>query len=169
MNNTPSHPPISASRKIREYSRSKPRNISAGSVKITPEAIDCPALPVVWTMLFSRIDARPSARNTLIDSTEIGIDAATVSPARKPTYTVTAPNKMPNSDPSRTARKVNSGRVSFAGIKGLKSAGLSDTGRTSMIAKLHITCLQCFILEGEESNRPRIHRYSAKVAARMQK
>ena len=36
-------------------SRSKPRKISAGRVKMTPEAIDWPALPVVCTMLFSRM------------------------------------------------------------------------------------------------------------------
>jgi hypothetical protein len=38
--------------KMREYSRSKPRKTSAGRVKMTPEAMDWPALPVVWTMLF---------------------------------------------------------------------------------------------------------------------
>ncbi len=70
---------------MREYSRSKPRKTSAGRVKMTPEAMDWPALPVVWTMLFSRIEARPSARSTLMESTDIGIEAATVSPARKPT------------------------------------------------------------------------------------
>ena len=59
MNSTPSQPPISASMKMREYSRSKPRKISAGSVKMTPAAMDWPALPVVWTMLFSRIGERP--------------------------------------------------------------------------------------------------------------
>ncbi len=42
---------------MREYSRSKPRKMSAGRVKMTPEAIDWPALPVVWTMLFSRMEA----------------------------------------------------------------------------------------------------------------
>ena len=64
MNSTPSHPPISASMKMREYSRSKPRKTSAGSVKMTPEAMDWPALPVVWTMLFSRIDdAAEGAQN----------------------------------------------------------------------------------------------------------
>ena len=47
MNSTPSRPPSSANRKMREYSRSKPRKIRAGKVKITPEAIDCPELPVV--------------------------------------------------------------------------------------------------------------------------
>ena len=29
--------------------------MSAGRVKMTPEAMDWPALPVVWTMLFSRM------------------------------------------------------------------------------------------------------------------
>ena len=52
---------------------------------MTPEAIDWPALPVVWTMLFSRMVARPKARRMLMERTEIGIDAATVSPARRPT------------------------------------------------------------------------------------
>ena len=100
---------MSASMKMREYSRSKPRNTSAGSVKMTPEAMDWPALPVVWTMLFSRMEARPNARRMLMDSTEMGIDAATVRPARRPTYTVTAPNMMPKMEPSSSARKVNSG------------------------------------------------------------
>ena len=36
-------------------SRSKPRKMSAGRVKMTPEAMDWPAFPVVWTMLFSRM------------------------------------------------------------------------------------------------------------------
>ncbi len=76
---------MSARKKMRAYSRSKPRKTRAGRVKMTPEAIDWPALPVVWTILFSRIEARPSARSTLMDSTEMGIEAATVSPARNPT------------------------------------------------------------------------------------
>jgi hypothetical protein len=85
MNSTPSQPPISASMKMREYSRSKPRKTSAGRVKMTPEAMDWPALPVVWTMLFSRIEARPKARRMLMESTAMGMEAATVSPARRPT------------------------------------------------------------------------------------
>ena len=36
---------------------SKPRSIRAGIVTPTPNAIDSPAEPVVWTMLFSRIVA----------------------------------------------------------------------------------------------------------------
>src|ERR1700712_4817477 len=72
-------------------------------------------------MLFSRMDDLPSTRRIEIDSTEIGIDAATVRPAFKPTYTVTAPKRMPNSAPMKTARKVISGRVSCEGTKGRKA------------------------------------------------
>ena len=85
-----------------------PRKISAGIVKITPAAADSPAEPVVCTMLFSRIVERPNARRMLIDSTAMGIDAETVSPARSPTYTDTAPNSTPNSAPKMIARSVNS-------------------------------------------------------------
>ena len=52
----------------------------------TPKAIDSPAEPVVCTMLFSRIVARrmpntcEKTRNSVIDSTAIGIDAETVMP-----------------------------------------------------------------------------------------
>jgi hypothetical protein len=52
---------------------------------MTPEAIDWPALPVDWTMLFSRIEALPKARRMEMERTEIGMDAATVRPARRPT------------------------------------------------------------------------------------
>ena len=89
-------------------------------MKITPEAIDWPALPVVCTILFSRIEALPSARSTLIDSTEIGIDAATVSPARKPTYTVTRPKMTPKIQPSKIARTVNSGTTASSATYGRK-------------------------------------------------
>ena len=70
---------------MRDFSRSNPRKISAGRVKMTPEAIDCPALPVVWTMLFYRIDDLPNTRKMLIERTEMGMEAATVSPALMPT------------------------------------------------------------------------------------
>src|SRR6202030_558176 len=87
MNRTPSHPPSSASGKIRQNVNSEPnpKKISAGIVNITPSASDSPADPVVCTILFSRIVDRPNARKILIDSTAIGIDADTVSPARNPT------------------------------------------------------------------------------------
>src|SRR6185503_9479145 len=73
-------------------------------------------------MLFSRIDARPNARRILIDSTEIGMEAATVSPARRPTYTVTAPKMMPKIDPSTSARTVNSGGCWSGGTNDWNSA-----------------------------------------------
>jgi hypothetical protein len=50
-----------------------------------------------------------------MESTAIGMDAATVSPARNPTYTVTAPKSKAKTHPSKTARTVNSGRDSLAG------------------------------------------------------
>ena len=53
-------------------------------VKTTPAATDSPAEPIVWTMLFSRIVEPPSRFSTEIASTAIGIEALTVSPARKP-------------------------------------------------------------------------------------
>ncbi len=52
---------------------------------MTPPATDSPAEPVVCTMLFSRMLALPKARRILMESTAMGIEAATVSPARKPT------------------------------------------------------------------------------------
>src|ERR1700733_15191158 len=113
MNSTPSHPPIRARKNTRQYSvlSEKPMKISAGKVKITPAATDSPTEPVVCTILFSRIVDRPKARRIEIDSTEIGIDAETVSPARSPTYTETAPNSAPKIAPRITARQLNSLRV----------------------------------------------------------
>jgi hypothetical protein len=59
------------------------RKSSAGTVNATPAATDSPADPIVWTMLFSRIVARPKRRSTEIESTAIGIEAETVRPAFK--------------------------------------------------------------------------------------
>src|SRR5258706_5532883 len=70
--------------------------------------MDSPADPIVWTMLFSRMVEPPSFFSAEIASTAIGIDALTVSPARRPRYTVDAPNRRPKSDPRITARAVNS-------------------------------------------------------------
>jgi hypothetical protein len=53
-----------------------------------------------------------------MESTAMGIEAETVSPARKPTYTVTAPNKIPNNPPKKMALNVNSGLISSAGTYG---------------------------------------------------
>ena len=53
-------------------------------VNTTPPATDSPAEPIVWTMLFSRMVEPPSFLRTEIASTAIGMDALTVSPARRP-------------------------------------------------------------------------------------
>ena len=80
-------------------SEPKPRKISAGMVNITPAASDSPAEPVVCTMLFSRMVERPKARKMLIDRTEIGIEAETVSPAR------TRRRRLPRRRGARRARR----------------------------------------------------------------
>src|SRR5277367_1104393 len=92
-------------------------------VKITPAAADSPAEPVVCTMLFSRIVERPNARRMLIERTAIGMEAETVRPARRPTYTETAPNRIPNSEPNTIARRLNSRTLSSASTYGRNSPG----------------------------------------------
>ena len=81
-------PPAKASSRMRSYVKYAgpcgTRKMSAGIVKTTPEASDSPAEPIVWTMLFSRIVEPPRRFSTEIASTAIGIDALTVSPARRP-------------------------------------------------------------------------------------
>ena len=57
----------------------------AGIVTPSPKAIDSPADPAVWTMLFSRIVAsRPpsfeSRRKKVMEMTATGIEALTVRP-----------------------------------------------------------------------------------------
>ena len=64
---------------------SKPRIRIAGIVTATPKAIDSPAEPAVWVMLFSRIVAslRPSferPRKSAREMTATGIEALTVMP-----------------------------------------------------------------------------------------
>src|SRR2546423_7742691 len=92
-------------------------------VKTTPPATDSPAAPIVWTMLFSRMVEPPSFFSTEIARTAIGIDALTVRPARRPRYTVDAPNSRPNNDPMTTALSVNSAGDCEAGTYGLNARG----------------------------------------------
>ncbi len=61
-----------------------PRMTSAGTVKITPDAMLDPAEAPVWTMLFSRMLPPPSTRSTAIETTAAGIAEAIVSPANSP-------------------------------------------------------------------------------------
>ena len=84
----------------------------------TPAATDSPADPIVCTMLFSRIVEPPSLLSTEIASTAIGIEALTVSPARRPRYTVEAPNSSPKSTPMTIAFSVNSAGDCEAGTYG---------------------------------------------------
>ena len=81
----PSSPPSTATSSTRVSSMSKPRISIAGIVTPTPKAIDSPAEPAVWTMLFSRMLAsrtlkRDSSRNRVMEITATGIEALTVSP-----------------------------------------------------------------------------------------
>ncbi len=52
----------------------------AGRVKTIPAAIDSPAEPVVWTMLFSRMVDLPRVLKKATARTAMGIDADTVRP-----------------------------------------------------------------------------------------
>src|ERR687894_2090960 len=97
----------------------------AGSVKTTPAAMDSPAEPVVWTMLFSRIVDLPRVRKKATASTAIGIEAETVSPILRARYTLEAAKTMPRRAPSTTARIVSSAGLCVGGTKGRK-AGASD-------------------------------------------
>src|SRR4051812_21523612 len=103
-------------------------------------------------MLFSRMLALPKARRMEMERTEMGIDAATVSPARRPTYTVTAPNKTPKMPPRTSARAESSGRVSVVGTKGL-NVGLGGVD-VAMMTRLPLA-QALFSLEGSVSARGR--------------
>ena len=74
----------------------------------TPAAIDSPAEPMVWTMLFSRMVDLSSFLPSEMAMTATGIDAETVRPALRARYTVAAPNRMPIKAPIRIAFTVNS-------------------------------------------------------------
>src|SRR6185369_14770953 len=93
----------------------------AGIVTPTPKAIDSPAEPVVWTMLFSRIVARrirvmaEKARNSEIERTAMGIDAETVIPTFSTRYIDDAEKMMPRIVPVSTAGQVNSGMFTCVG------------------------------------------------------
>ena len=81
----PSSPPRAATRRTRVNSRSNPRIRIAGIVTATPKAIDSPAEPAVWVMLFSRIVASRTpildrTRNIASEITATGIEALTVRP-----------------------------------------------------------------------------------------
>jgi len=86
MNSTPSSPPQQASSTICSRFGGIPHMNSAGSVKMTPEASELDAEPVVCERLASRmVPPEPrSRRNTATVITATGIEVLTVSPARSP-------------------------------------------------------------------------------------
>src|SRR5947209_8591650 len=131
--------------------------MSAGIVKTTPPATDSPADPIVCTMLFSRMVEPPSFFSTEIASTAIGIEALTVRPARRPRYTVDAPNSRPNSDPMMTALSVNSAGDCEAGTYGLDARGSADpvvTGVAMAGSVVHLLLQFPWVCEtAEQSSR----------------
>src|SRR3569832_1462785 len=79
-----------------------------------PAATDSPADPVVCTMLFCRIVAGFAPNDfemylkIVIERTEIGIDALTVSPTLSARYTLESAKTRPRSTPSTMAPGVSS-------------------------------------------------------------
>src|SRR5207244_13568756 len=102
------------------------RKLSDGNVKTTPPATDSQADRIVLTMLFSRMVDPPSRLSTDIARTAIGMDALTVRPARRPRYTVDAPNSRPKRDPMMMALIVNSAGDCDGDTYGLNARGIDD-------------------------------------------
>src|SRR6266853_493619 len=103
----------------------------AGRVNTIPAAMDSPAEPVVWTMLFSRMVDFPRVRKKATANTAIGIDADTVRPILSARYTLEAAKIMPRIAPRITARRVSSAGDCDGGTYGLNAGGSGGgaTGR----------------------------------------
>ena len=117
----PSRPPSTETSATRVISRSKPKIMIAGIVTPMPNAIDSPAEPAVWTMLFSRIVRLrspnfESSRNSAIEITATGIEALTVSPTFNTRYSEDAPNTTPSTVPAMSGTSVSSGKFAEAGM-----------------------------------------------------
>src|SRR5688572_8588547 len=95
--------------------------MSAGMVKMAPEATDVPAEAMVWTMLFSRMVRRRNALRTARETTAAGMLAATVRPAFRPRYVLAAPRRTARARPSRRPLKVTSAIEWCAGTCGMSS------------------------------------------------
>ena len=107
----------------------KPISTSAGTVKMTPEAIEVPADAPVCTMLFSRMPPPPSARSTAIETTAAGIAEAIVMPAHRPRYVLAAARITASTTARMMARAVSCGAVVsfvFMLISRLSSSRRSD-------------------------------------------
>src|SRR2546430_17439979 len=94
----------------------------AGMVKTTPAATESLADPVVWTMLFSRIDVRPRARKIVIESTAMGMEELTVSPILSARDTLEALKINPSTTPRMRARVVSSAGKCVAEVYGARAA-----------------------------------------------
>ena len=88
VNIVPSMPPSNAITKVNGTLTSVhiPRTSKDGTVKMIPAASDSPALAMVWTELFSRMEtsSNRNPRKMSMDMTAAGIDAETVNPTFKP-------------------------------------------------------------------------------------
>src|SRR3954453_17499662 len=125
----PRRPPMTAITAPLLMVRSYPINKIAGSVKTIPAAMDSPAEPVVWTMLFSRIVDLPRVLKKATASTAIGIEADTVRPILSARYTLEAANTMPRIAPRMTARSVSSAGDWLVGTYELKEGGSGEIKR----------------------------------------
>jgi hypothetical protein len=104
MKRIPSSPPSIARLAICTSEGLKPHKNNAGMVKMTPEAKDELAEPMVWDMLFSRMVV-PLPKRTLEKRkkatviTATGMEVETVRPAFRPRYAFAAPNNIPKMTP----------------------------------------------------------------------
>ena len=125
VNIVPKRPPKKAIISVSSHwmSFQIPMTRSAGTVNITPAASDSPALAIVWTALFSRIETSlNNERKIIIDMTAAGILAETVIPTLRPKYAFAAVMRMPRTIPTMTTRRVNSLGDSEAGMYGSPNA-----------------------------------------------
>ena len=87
---------------------------------MAPAARDSPAEPMVWTMLFSRMESfLRMNRMTPIDRTAAGMDAEMVIPTRSPRYALAAPKTTARRIPRMMEVTVISGTTLSAGMNGL--------------------------------------------------
>src|SRR6266404_1025766 len=135
----PSNPPRMATSITRAISRSNPRIIIAGIVTPRPNAIDSPADPAVWTILFCKTFAsrKPNferIRKKVMESTATGMDALTVKPTLRTRYNDDAPKTIPRNVPVSKCGNVSSGNCTDAGMNGLKLAASGFVGRAPTIS-----------------------------------
>ena len=95
-----------------------------------------------------------------MERTAIGMEAETVRPARRPTYTETAPNKIPKSEPNTIARRLNSRTLSSESTYGRNSPG----GAVELQGFVATLCLPCHIAERRCEHTPDRAQQSGQVS-----